>query len=193
MNDLAEKGGGTTQGKSTSREILEKYRELYLLSEKASINEIDRIRRVEEKAAKLISLSGILITLAALAGKFVFYSLVPPEGLNEYCCLAAYIFFAISLVYAFINLILSFRAADIHINPMDQEMISFFDNNSHLNILYALARNNANATALNRAEYSKKFKRLKCSYWAIFFSIISMPVFIVFMILSLAYKTTYGG
>lgn len=193
MNELTEKNGETAQTSPAGGGILEKYRELYLLSEKASNNEIDRIRRVEEKAAKLISLSGVLITLAALAGKFVFDSLVPPEGLAEYLCLTAYIFFAGSLVYSFINLILSFKAADIHINQMDEEMISFFDTNSHLNVLYALARNNAQATALNRAEYSKKFKRLKCSYWAIFFSIISMPVFIVFMILSMSNKTSCGG
>lgn len=193
MTVPAQNASEPTPGSPTAGEILEKYRELYLLSEKSTLNEIDRIRRVEEKASKLISLSGILITLAALAGKFVFDSLVPPKGLSEYCCLAAYSFFAGCLVYAFINLILSFKAADIHITQVDQEMISFFDDNSHLNILYALARNNAEATALNRAEYSKKFKRLKCSYWAIFFSIISMPAFILFMILSLANNTTCGG
>ena len=159
-------------------ELLDKYRELYLLSKEASANEIDRIRRIEDKSAKMITLCGILIAFAGFVGKFVLGSFFPPNVIYDWLCLISFFSFVVAILYAFVNLLGVLNIINISIKPMNQQMITFFDQNSHINILYALAKSNAEAIAFNTKQYYKKLWKLKCSYWAIHCSLAFIIIFI---------------
>ena len=174
-------------------ELLDKYRELYLLSKEASDKEIERIRRIEDKSAKLISLCALLIAFVGFAGKFVLDSFIPPHILYDWLCFISYSSFAAIIIYAFFNLLGTLKVINIYINPSNQEMITFFDHNSYIDVLYALAKNNNEAIAFNSMEYKKKLKKLKCSYWAIYCSMVFMVVFIISLVLGMYIKSKLGG
>jgi hypothetical protein len=172
-------GAGDSAGRTTLAESLDKYRDLFHLSQEAAANEIERARRLEEKAAKLITLCGVLIAFAGLIGKFVFSSLIPPRLVFDWLCIISFLVYVISIIYAFVNLLGVLNIINISVNPMNQEMITFFDKNSHINVLYALARNNVTAIALNTRQHNKKLWKLKCSYWSIHCSMAFMLIFII--------------
>jgi uncharacterized membrane protein len=160
-------------------ELIDKYRELFLLSKEASVQEVDRIRRSEDKSAKLASLCGLLLAFFGLTGKFVIESFFPPHNIFNWICFILYPSFMIIMAYGLFYLIRALRITNIHINPMSREMIAFFDKNSHIDILYALARNNVKAIEHNSKEYRKKLKNINHGYWAIFLSAVLILIFVL--------------
>jgi len=160
-------------------EQLYKYRELFIMSKEAYVQEVERIRRLEDKSAKFGSFCGLLLTILGFAGGRLIIPFVPPNNIFGWICLSSYFFFMIFMAYAFFNLIRVLRISNIHTNPMNQETIAFFDKNSHIDILYALARNYIKAIELNNKEYSKKLKNLKKSYSAMNISMTLILIFIL--------------
>jgi hypothetical protein len=159
--------------------ILAKYQELYQLSKEAVSKDIERLRRAEDKASKFASLSALLVTLSALAGKFVLDSFIPPKTILSWICLITYLLFLATLIYAFTNILGSMRVVTIDIPPMNAAMIEFFDKEEYIDIIYALAKKNCEILEKNATAYQKRLRSLLRTYKALLLSAILVSAFIV--------------
>ena len=161
-----------------------KYQELYQLSKEAVSNEIERIRRIEDKSSKMVTLCGVLIAFAALISKFGLSSFYPPYGLFDWVCLFSLVLFIALVIFTFLNLNEVLATFVLPINYVDQQMIEFFDKHTHIDVLYALARNNAKAIYYIGKQREKKLARLKRSHMGIKLSVSLIIVIIASQILS---------
>jgi hypothetical protein len=124
---------------------IDKYRELYTYSTDVLLKEHDRFNRADEKASKYATTFVFLIGAIAFFDKAVIDDMLPPTNLLEWLLLL----FGVAGI--FISLWGWYCAnAVIRLHPyvsrrLDEEMLTFFRNQTLLNVYYALAKENTKA------------------------------------------------
>lgn len=164
-------------------QILEKYEELYALSKEAVADGIERIRKTDEKAHKFATLSGLLMVVSAVGGKSVIESVVPPKTVFAWVSLISYLLFFAAILFAFVNILRSMRVATIGTPGMNKDVISFFDKEEYLDILYALTKRNSDIVESNDATCKEKLKSLLRTYRALLISVGLISILVVSFIL----------
>ena len=157
---------------------MEKYKELYELSKEVLKEELSRFTRIDEKAAKYLSVLTLVAGAAAYFGKFVIDNLIPPKTVLEWVL----VIIAASLCAAiFVSWFLIFNALRLHNltkPPLNNEIIKFFDDNRMIDIHYALTKGNKDALKVNRYTSDRKSKRLYHGYNAMIVSCFILVVFL---------------
>jgi hypothetical protein len=169
-------------------QVLAKYKELYSLSKDAVAKELERMRRAEDKAAKYATLSALLVTLSALAGKDVLPLFIPPARIVDWVCITSFLLFIVILLYAFINILRTLRIVTIDIPGMNAETVDFFDKEEYIDIIYALARRNCEIIEKNSMVYHTKLQGLLRTYKALLLSLVFISSFVVSMVIWLSQK-----
>lgn len=149
---------------------MEKYKELYELSKEVLKEELNRFVRVDDKAAKYLSVLTLVAGAAAYFGKWVADNLIPPKTALEWmmviiaACLCGAIYISWFLIFN------ALRLHNVKKPPLNDEMIKFFDDNRMVDIYYALTKGNRDALEVNRDTTDRKSRRLYHGYEAIIVS-----------------------
>jgi hypothetical protein len=166
---------------------MDKYEELYNLSKYLLNHEIDRQKRLDEKASKYLAVITILV------GGYGFFA---NHLLNEMTPLRQWVFWEWALGIAIVSVLAalvitwviifkSLKTIELHQMPMNDEMITFFDTHRPVDILYALSKGNKKALLENRKKVNQKAQQVSAGYkW----TAITVAVFLLLVILFGCYK-----
>lgn len=164
---------------------MDKYKELYELSKEVLKEELSRFNRVDDKAAKYLSVLTLVAGAAAYFGKWIIDNLIPPKTALEWILV---IIAALLCASIFVSWFLIFNALRLHNvmkPPLNDETIIFFDDNRMIDIYYALAKGNRDAIKVNRDTIDRKSKRLYNGYNAI---IVSGFILVAFLLLFIVHS-----
>jgi hypothetical protein len=162
---------------------MEKYKELYNLSKEVLNEELSRFARIDDKAAKYLSILTLVAGVSGFFGKWLIDNLIPPKTTTEW---ALVILGAFLFIMIFVSWFLIFNVLRIHTivkMPLDAETIDFFDNNELIDIYYALAKGNKDALAENRKITNQKSQRLYRGYVSIIISGIILALFLAIFVI----------
>jgi hypothetical protein len=157
---------------------MEKYKELYNLSKEVLNEELSRFDKIDDKAAKYLSILTLIAGVAGFFGKWLIDNFIPPKTIAEW---ALVILGAFLFIMLFLSWFLIFNVLRIHAlvkMPLDAETIAFFDNNKLIDIYYALAKGNKDALAENRRTTDLKSRRLYHGYVSMIISGITLALFL---------------
>ncbi|MFN7138149.1 MAG: hypothetical protein ACK4UN_02300 [Limisphaerales bacterium] len=166
-------------------ETNDKYKELYVLSNKLLDDESARFHRTDEKAAKYLSVITLLIGIQAACSKHIIEIFIPPTTLLEWILLNLAILTTIALVVTWFVIFQTFRMHNLTARPMNQETIDFFDDNEEIDIYYTLAKANSAALQKNQNVTDRKCKALYHGYRML---IATVTIFLAFMVLFFVYS-----
>jgi hypothetical protein len=164
-------------------EYLEKYKELYDLSKEVLNEEHNRFTWIDDKAAKYLSALTLVAAVAGFFGKWLIVSLIPPKTEIEW---VLFIVGATLFIMMFVSWFLLLDVLRVQRNitmPLDDETISFFDDNELVNIYYNLARGNKDALEENEKITNIKAKWLKYGYISMCLSVVLLGLFVVVFVL----------
>lgn len=156
---------------------IEKYKELYALSNSLLKEEHDRFNRVDQKAALYLSVVTLLIGIQGSFGKELLGSLIPPTTFLQWMLLNVGILSFLMLVATWFVIFRTLRIHALITQPLNHDMIEFFNNQSEVNIYYHIAKANADAREKNIKITDKKCKALYFGYQLI---IATVCVFVLF-------------
>ncbi|MCX5801278.1 MAG: hypothetical protein NTX17_07830 [Candidatus Eisenbacteria bacterium] len=156
---------------------MDKYRDLYNLAKEIHAEEIRRFDLVSQKATWFLSVLSFLLGLAALFGKWLLTTLVPPrDGISSLLLLLGGVLLAL-LILAWIASFQVLRGVKLSKMPLNQEMLTFFVNNQDIDIHYALARNYEQGHRHNRRETDAQTKLLGKAHTFIVLAFVAFLVF----------------
>jgi hypothetical protein len=167
---------------------IEKYRELYDLSNTLLEEEHKRFSRLEDKASRYLTILTVLIGLVATFSKEFFKTLLPPSNLLSWMILNSTIAAFISLVVAWFLVFWAMKTQTLRTRPLNQDMLKFFDEQKEINIYYGLAKANTKAFEENRRKIDMKSKLLTYGH----VMIICVVVFLV-LLLALSFVQGWPG
>jgi hypothetical protein len=156
---------------------IKKYEELYKLSKEGLKEELERFKRVDEKASRYFSVLTGLLAVLGLAGKFTIDYFIPPSLAMDWICLSVGIILILCVLGAYAWIFSVLRTQALTKVPMSQELVDFFDTNRYIDIVYALTKGNIEATIENRSVTDRKTARLTRGYWFIVGSVVLVTVF----------------
>jgi len=157
-------------------ESLKKYEELYALSKEGLAEELDRFKKIDDKASRYLTFASFFIVVLGLAGKPVADLALRSGSLPFWILSLATLAFMMSTLLAVWHLFSTFRIHSLKKFPMSDELVEFFDTNTYLNIIYALTRGNIQATLENRQVNDEKAFQLRRAYILLLVSIVSLSV-----------------
>ncbi len=161
----------------------ENYKLLYEISKKAMEDEIERIKKLDEKASKLLTVVGIVIV--------AFTALIKEAAdFNFECHLYVKILFwfmaglsYLVLIYSWGVLLAVFKLMDVAKLPLNNETFDFFENESLITCYWALAKKCKESVDLNSENIGFKIRKLNLAYENIQFSAwcVSITLIIIFL------------
>lgn len=162
-----------------NNEDLNKFKELYDLSLFIYKEELDRNRRLEEKAYKYLFYFSIIFGFLSFFSIWLFQNYSYPKNCFE--CFIIFIY-CLLLTFAFVNLILLILVLKIlSFNKIDmRNMIDFFYNNDLIDIYYSLSKMIIETNEKNIKKINLKLQYLK---YIFFISLIFIILFFIFLIL----------
>jgi hypothetical protein len=166
----------------TGQEGIQKYIELYELSKRGMDEELQGIRRLEEKASNYMSVLGLLLAASGLGGPFVFAQVLPIKTWLDALSLGAFLCFFASVFLAILSLFRVIKTENLLHFPVNDDLIKHFEANSYLDAVFALTRSNIQAVQANRQVRSTKIRRLTMGYRIMIFSITTLFVFTLSML-----------
>jgi hypothetical protein len=118
--------------------MIQKYEELYQLSNESLAEELQRSHRIEEKASRFFAVLSLLLALSGISGKFILTSVIPPKNWIDFICMSFAILFVLSALSGLYFTFKVFQLSYLVKAPVDNDVIKFFDDNEYLDIIYAL-------------------------------------------------------
>lgn len=158
---------------------MKKYEELYNYSKYAFDEEISRFGRIEDKAARFMTVVTSLLAVYALIGRQLFGELIPAENCIEKLLL---LFAALTLISILASWGFVFRAMYIQRlkkAPLNDELISFYDEDKLIDIYYAMSKQFSISLAENKVINDWKAKNIARSFWCIVGTVVFLTLFIV--------------
>ena len=162
---------------------MEKYKELYELSKEVLKEELNRFARIDEKAAKYLSILTLVAGAAAYFGKWVIDNLIPPKTAMEWVLVIVAAILCAAIFVSWFLVFNSLRLHNVTKPPLNDEVIKFFDDNEMTDIYYALTKGNKEALIVNRDITNRKSKRLYHGYNAIITSGFVLVAFLCLFVL----------
>jgi hypothetical protein len=154
----------------------EKYKALYELSLKILEEEQNRMNRLDEKASRYFSVLSFLIGIYGIFCSKIISDCIPAKGWLDGSLLGLGCLALIGLVVAWLLCFAIFRQHMIKKIPLNDKMVSFFNNNNLADIHYALSKANKDALAENRKVSDKKSSLLAFTY-----KVLSAVIFFVIL------------
>jgi hypothetical protein len=145
--------------------------------------EISRFIRIDDKAAKYLSILTLVAAVSGFFGKWIIVNLIPPKSGTE---LALDIVGATLFIMIFVSWFLIFNVLKIQgikTLPLDDETIKFFDNNELVDIYYGLARGNKDAFEENGKITDLKSRKLHYGYISILCSVVLLAFFLLIFVI----------
>ena len=158
--------------------LLAKYEHLYQLTKEGMQEELARFTRIEEKASRYLRVLGLLFVLGSFAGVSVLERFVPPTSLAEWATLTSALMF---LGCVLVALLLSFSVMTVKRLkkiPITDELVTFYDEHAHIDIVDFLTRRNIEAVEYNTHITNQRTRRIS---WAYGFIIASMLLIAAFL------------
>ncbi len=170
-------------------ESIEKYKQLYSMSQASFRNEEDRYNRLEDTAHKYVPVMLYLISAEGYLAKWVMDKLVIPDSwLDIFGILFIMMSFA-TLICGGALLFRSFRYEDLRLFRPDEEVVEFFDTYDLSTIYRAYAIKYNKEREVNSQITEKKIKIRRWSYRLIVSSFVFLVLTgLVFIIHSCALK-----
>jgi hypothetical protein len=162
---------------------VEKYKELYELSKEVLKEELSRFARIDDKAAKYLSVLTLVAGAAAYFGKWVIDNLIPPKTPLEWVLVIVATILCATIFVAWLLVFNALRLHNVTKPPLNDEMVKFFDDNEMIDIYYALTKGNKKALRVNRDTTDRKSKRLYHGYNAIIVSGFVLVMFLSLFVL----------
>lgn len=158
---------------------MDKYEELYKHSKYVFDEEVIRFGRIEDKAAKFITVVTSLLAVYALTGRQLFGGLLPAKnGMDLFLItLAALVLVGLLTSWGF-----AFRALQVQgikKAPLNNEILSFFHTNELINIFYGMSKQYSASLVHNRKITDLKARHIRRSFRCIVATVIFFTLFIV--------------
>lgn len=166
---------------------MDKYEELYNLSKYLLSHEIDRQKRLDEKASKYLAVITLLVGGYGFFANHLLNEMVPLNqwGFLEWSLGLFIVLVLIALFVTWVIIFKSLKTIELHQIPMNDEMITFFDTHRSVDILYALSKGNKKALLENRKKVNQKAQQVSAGYkW----TAVTVAVFLLLVILFGCYK-----
>jgi len=163
---------------------MDKYRDLYNLAREVHAEEVRRFDLVSQKATWFLSVLSFLLGLAALLGKWLLTTLLPPTDGISWLLLFLGGVLLVFLILAWIASFRVLRGVQLSKMPLNQEMLAFFVSNQDVDIHYALARNYEEGHQHNRRKTDAQTKLLGCAHT---FIVLAFVAFLAFSATGIAY------
>lgn len=158
---------------------MEKYKELYHLSERLLFEEQNRFTRIDQKAAWYLSALTILMGITSFFGNWMLEKIIPPTLIISWLILLVGVLYFISIVFAWYFLFSALKVHKTKKIPLDSEVFKLFQNHSLNTVYYTLAKGNKNARIANIKTTDLKAKKLTHGYWSMIVSLILLVIFTV--------------
>ncbi|MBO8131958.1 MAG: hypothetical protein H0Z29_10685 [Candidatus Marinimicrobia bacterium] len=162
---------------------LTKYRHLFDLTKDALNGEMARFNQIEQKATRMFAALTILISFSPVLVNWVVKVAIPPEGCLEYFIIILTVAVIIFTIISWRYLLGVLKTTSLYHIRIDDKMIQFFDNNSHLDIYYALARQIKDIYRKNLAITNKKCILLGHGYKFLIYNLICSVLLLALSIL----------
>ncbi|MFH1283795.1 MAG: hypothetical protein ABII27_09060 [bacterium] len=142
---------------------LAKYKELFEFSKYVYNEEIERFRKLDEKASRYFSVYSILIGMFGLLTKLIIGNHNPVKLLDW----ASLVFFMISAIFLILSWWYAFKVLKVHELEkiaISDDMIIFYDSNNLIDIHYALSKRMKEAYQKNNKNNNDKSHLLYKNY-----------------------------
>lgn len=147
--------------------------------------ELDRIHDLDNKSGKLITFSGVIISILGIFGGYVLTQIKIDWS--------SYILFVISLITILISILYSIQAFKIRnwaIAPDNKTLLEYGKNDEiQENILRLVSEGLSESIDDNRDINNEKVKKIKCSYYLLIAGIL---VTIILILKIITWKFLYG-
>lgn len=166
---------------------MDKYEELYNLSKYLLSHEIDRQKRLDEKASKYLAVITILVGGYGFFANHLLNEMVPLKqwGSWEWVLGASIVSVLTALFITWVIIFKSLKIIELRQIPMNDEMITFFETHRPIDICYALTKGNKKALLENRNKVNRKAQQVSAAYkW----TAITVVLFLLLVILFGCYK-----
>jgi hypothetical protein len=158
---------------------MSKYEELYKHAKYVFDEEVSRFARVEDKAARFITVVTSLLAVYALTGRQLFPDLIPADN-----CTAKLLLLLAALVLVGLLASWGFAFHALHVQglkkaPLNEKLLSFYNDNELINIYYGMAKQFSVSLEHNRSITDLKAQRIKRSFWCIVATVTFFTLFII--------------
>lgn len=144
-----------------------KYETLYLLAKEAFAAEVERLARVERKASNLLSVLTLLIGFYLIAVQWVGGKVMPPSSCMDWAIIITTIVALASLIFSWACVFRVFTIDKRKAIAVNDEVCKFFEDNSDINVYFAMSRRFSDGVEHNAAIVKRKVGRLTCGYRSI--------------------------
>ncbi len=159
--------------------MCKKYEELYKHAKYVFDEEVSRFGRVEDKAARFITVVTSLLAVFALTGRQLFGDLIPPENGVEKLLLILASLVLVGLLASWGFAFQAMHVQGIKKAPLNEKVLSFYNDNKLINIYYGMAKQFSLSLEYNRAITNLKAQSIKRSFWCIVATVIFFNLFII--------------
>lgn len=151
---------------------LDKYKELYDLSLHVFREEDNRARRLDDKAARFVTVLTAIIGVYGFFSNWVVANAVPPENTVEWFLIINYALLFITLTVAWIVMLMGLSLSKRKKIPLNEGIINLFKQNRLIDIYYSFAIKLKKEHQENRATTEQKVKRFSLGYAMTFISLL---------------------
>jgi hypothetical protein len=174
------KGDGTlTNNKEeSSKQRLEKFKVIYELAKSQYDEEIDRFRKLDDKAAKFFSLLALMLGGFGFFGKWLLDTIKYPGTCWEWGLLITGFLVALSLIASGVLTLLALQILELDKPSSDLETVKDLSTNPLKTLYIRLAKSFVIALNANREKTSRKTHRLTWSYYTTITALILLVVLV---------------
>ncbi len=151
---------------------LDKYKELYELSLHVFSEEHNRARRLDDKAARFVTVLTAIIGVYGFFSKWIVANAVPPENGVEWFLIINYSVLFITLTASWIVMLMGLSLSKSKKIPLDEGIINLFKQNRLIDIYYSFAIQLKKEHKVNRATTGRKVSLFSFGYAMIFVSLL---------------------
>lgn len=168
-----------------------KYEELFALTKEGLTEEIDRFKRVDDKASRYLSIVSILMVIFGFGFRPIVELSGGTSGFSFWILVTIAFCFLFSTVLAIWLLFSTLKIQALLKFPMTLDLLPFFQKNTYLDIISALSRENIKATLQNRVSTDRKTQALTKAYRLMMTAILLLAG-LVFWIIVLALMSKFN-
>jgi hypothetical protein len=160
---------------------LEKYKLLYEYQKDQFEKEIERFRRLEDKATKYLSSMTIAMGAYLFLARWAIENTIPPKGPIEWCVVISMISTFVAFMSSFSFFLRTTNLSGIVKMPADSALIDYFHENQRPTVLLGLSKKYADGVARMEESYEIKLGFVKKTYSEIVFTAWSLSISVAFI------------
>lgn len=158
---------------------MEKYEELYKYAQSVFDYEHSRFSRIEDKAGRFLTLLTSLLAVYALIGRQLFGDILPPKDMFEAFIVLMAFMVLLSLLFSWWYAFYALKLQGINKAPLNDEVLSFFHEQSLVNIYYSMSKRYSQKLEDNIKINDLKASRVEKSFKSIVATVVFLVVFLI--------------